>query len=423
MKTQTKSPRSKKNHADMLRAAAIIPEGAEQPVLQANRYSVRAVEGMLARIEERATHRVLEKGKQILEWVKDAREAIHTDDWLKTKGEVAMAAARGDAEAIQLHAAAVVITTNNFVAANSSWEPFFESRTLQPDEYPAILPERKGQGITIEVIGQDGGNIMRQAATTDPTPVFLPLITRATPWIEYPLQDLYTGSVKEAALAQFDIARDKAIRRDQLLGSYLVVNGANTRLVSAFTTSGDVLKRDYWAEPNANVANFPAGNLITLTGNSTSSLFRKEAFDAILKYCGQWGDGVLEGGASLVPVEIQIASSHMTDFLAQVSLSSVSNKLNDQIFDGGIVMNYGGRNWVIVGNNTLDPNQGMAYVRTNLPIGIDHSKPNFENVLVDESPELTRQNKGRTCETWVECFAMPLHWRKRTVGIRYRTPV
>lgn len=413
-------------HADNLRKSSIATQDpATREVRPATRMTIPGVEGFLDALNRRVgVINPLGLGTKIKAWIADAKEAIHTDDWLKSKGEVAVAAARGDAEALSLHAAAVEITTENVVKGNSNWLPFFEERSLGEDEYPVINSDTVGQQISIDSIGQDGGNVMVQSQVDSPTPIFLPIHMRATAWIEYPLVDAYRGSqVKEQALAQFDIARDRLWRLDALLASYLLVGGANTRLAATFdTTNASIGLRDYFAHPRVNTANLPAGNFVTLAGNSTTSLFRKEVFDAILKYVNQWGDGVMEGG-NLAPVEIQVASLHMTDFLQQVAINSAgTNKLEQQIFDGGIVMDYANVRWIITGNNTIDPNQGVAYVRTSQPVGIVYDKPNLAAVVVDETPALRLANKGRTAEVWAESFAMPRHWRKRMFGVRYKTP-
>ena len=412
-------------HARSLRRSAIAGLNPDtRAVKAATRTSVSAVDRLLTRVEERVKIlNPLGLGARIAEWAVSAREAIHTEDWLKTKGEVAFAASHGDKEAVALHAAAVAITTENIVRANSNWLPFYEERSLADADYPVILPDTVGMAMTVSAIGQDGGNVTIQSQLNDPTPLFCPLHMRSTAWIEYPLVDAYKGSgVKDLALAQFDVARDRAWRLDELLASYLLYGGANTRLVAAFVTTGLLGDMDYFAHPRVNTANLPAGNFVTLSGNSTTTLFRKECFDAIIKYVRTWGDDVMEGG-NLRPVEITVASSHVTDFLAQVALTTAPNMIVDQIFDGGVVLTYGGYSWIITGNNTIDPNQGVAYVRMDQPIGVFFDKPSLAKALVDETPALVAQNKGRTCEIWCEGYAMPLHWRKRTFGVRYKTPV
>jgi len=420
-----KPTRQEVRHATALRQSALASANPNtRQVEYASRLSVEDVGRFLGRIKQRAEIiNPMNIGKKIVAWAETAMEAIHTEDWLRSKGDIAYAAAHGDREAVALHAAAVEITTENVVRANSNWLAYFEERSLGEEDYPVINPDKVGMQVAIDAIGQDGGNRTIAAQLNDPSPVFVPLHMRATNWIEYPLVDAYHGSkVKDLALAQFDVARDRAWRTDELLASYLLVGGANTRLVDTFVTSGDIGLRDYYAHPRVNVANLPDGNFVTLTGNSTTTKFRKEVFDAIIEYCRAWGEDVMEGGTPR-PVEITVASSHVTAFLSQVTLTTQSNMIVDQIFEGGMVMTYAGYTWIITGNNTIDPNSGVAYVRMDQPVGIFFDKPCLAKAIQDESPDLLVQNKGRVCEVWCEGFAMPRHWRKRTFGVRYKTPV
>jgi hypothetical protein len=423
--TAVRATKSETAHAQSLRASAVsTSDPATRGVIPATRYSVPTLEGLLANLAAKAKIvNPFGKGEAIASWCEEARDSINTDGWLKDRGEVAVAAARGDAEAIALHAETVEITTNNFLGANANWLRFFEERPLGDADIAAITPERVGMRLTVDAIGQDGGNETIQAQLNQPNPVFVPLHMRSTDWVEYPLRDAYHGtSIRELALSQFDIARDRAHRTNELLGSYMLVGGANTRLTATFDTSNaDNGLRDYYTYPGVNAANLPVGNLVTLSGNSTSSLFRKEVFDAIMDYIGGWGSDLMEG--SMSPVEILIASKHMTNWLKQVTITSqATNPLEQQIFQGGMVMNYAGRNWIITGDNTIDPNQGMAYVRMDRPVGIYFDKPSLAEVIVDETPSLRQQNKGRSCEIFCEGFGMPRHWRKYTLGVRYKTP-
>ncbi len=335
-------------HAKSLRASALsTSDPAQRGVVPATRYSVPRLEGILDNLAAKA--KVLNpfgKGAAIALWCAEAKESINTENWLKDRGEVAVCAARGDAEAIALHAETVEITTNNFLAANANWLRFFEERSLGDADIAAISPEVVGMRMTVDAIGQDGGNQTIQSQINQPNPLFVPLHMRSTKWIEYPLRDAYHGtSVREVALSQFDIARDRGHRTNELLGSYMLVGGANTRLTAAFdTTDADNGMRDYYVYPGVNVNNLPAGNFITLAGNSTTSYFRKEVFDTILEYIGAWGSDLAEG--SMDPVEIVIASKHMTNWLKQVTITSAAtNPLEQQIFEGGMVVNYAGRNW------------------------------------------------------------------------------
>ena len=144
----------------------------------------------------------------------------------EAKGEIAYGAHHGDSEAVALHAEAVEVTTENVVRANSNWLPYFDSRSLADTDFPVINPDRFGMQISIDTIGQDGGNRTISAQPADPSPIFVPLFMRASNWIEYPLVDVYRGSVvKDLALSQFDVARDRAWRTDALLASYVLYGG------------------------------------------------------------------------------------------------------------------------------------------------------------------------------------------------------
>ena len=196
-------------------------------VVPASRFSVTDVERFLLKIKERvAIINPCGKGAAITAWADAALTAVHSDDWLKTKGEIAYGAHHGDSEAVALHAEAVEVTTENVVRANSNWLPYFDSRSLADTDFPVINPDRFGMQISIDTIGQDGGNRTISAQPADPSPIFVPLFMRASNWIEYPLVDVYRGSVvKDLALSQFDVARDRAWRTDALLASYVLYGG------------------------------------------------------------------------------------------------------------------------------------------------------------------------------------------------------
>lgn len=408
-------------HAAGLLASAIASDDPRnREVSPAGLFTIPKVESFLASLKEKAKIlNPLGKGQQVMDWVDGALESINKDGWLKEKSEVTIAASSGDREALAIHAANVEIVTENVLLATAGWLGFFEMRELGETDVPVITSEI-GMEMTIDTIGQDGGNFTIQAQREN-TQAFVPLNMRATRWIEYPLVDVYKGSqVKELALSQFDVGRDRAYKTDALLASYLIAGGTNSRLTATFTTTGANLGRDFVAHSRVNTDNLPAGNLITLAGNTTSSFFRKEVFDKIIAYTRSWGDGIFTDG-DLMPVEIRVASKDVTNFLEQVTMTSQSNFIVDQVFQGGMIMNYGGYKWVIIGDNTLRPNDGMAYVRMNKPIGVYFTKPSLAKAIIDESASLQAQNKGRTCEIWCEGFGMPKHWRKHTLGVRYRT--
>jgi hypothetical protein len=359
-----------------------------------------------------------EKKKNLLEWIDATLEGINTDTFLRERGQLIQAAYRGnDTEAQQMLAALAITQTGNYIAAASNWAMFFDEVSLADDERPVFTTD-VGHEIAVDVIGQNGGRNTVQAQLEN-SQLYIPLISLATDWYEFPTSDLYSGGkVRELALANIDMMRDMNGRVDALLASYLLVGGADTRLVGAFTTTGPELERDYVAHSRVNAANLPAGNFFTLTGNTTTSKFRKEVFDQAIQYATTWGDDM---GLSIVA--IHIASSHANDFLGQVSLSSESNMLTDQIFEGGRIVSYAGYTFAIIADNTIDPNDGVAYIRTSEPIGNYYRKPSQDMVVEDEGADLKLARVARTAESIVCGFGLPKHWRRRVAGIRYKTPV
>lgn len=406
------------------RTKAVVDRGIidtnNRPVQTAGTWSVGSLTKYLAGLKEKATHRDPRgQGALTAAWCDEAIENIHRDDYLKEKGELAFAAAHGDPEAQSMMAEAVEVVTTNIVTADTIWLNFFEQRSLGDTDYLLIVNDTRGRQITIDTIGQDGGRETVQSAVDSRTPVVIPGHLRGTPWIEYPIRDFYKGMVKDLALAQFDLARDKAYRQDVLAFSYINVGSADTRYVANFVTTGADKDRDILAHPGVVLANLPAGNLITLAGNTTSSLLRKELFDAVIQYVTSWGSNTVEGG-TMRPIELVVSSAHQTDFLKQLTLKDVPGFLVDQVFEGGMIMKYGGWTWVITGVNTLAPSHGVAYLRTDMPIGIWAEKPSFAEEIIDDSSTLRSQNKGRMCENWAESVACPRHWRKRSAAFRFR---
>ena len=390
-------------------------------VKPASRWTIPAIERKMNELAARARIvNPLGLGEQLATFCASVVENVHTADWLKDRSAITFAAAMGDKEAIDMHAEIVRFTTSNLVVAAAQWLAFFESVSLGDADEPFIQSEI-GQAISVDAIGADGGNItVRAQFERDQCPI--PLNPIASAWFEYPLTDVYKGAaVMDIALANINVALDFADKINSLLGSYLIVGGTNSRLVETFVTTGPNLSRDYVPRDNVNTGNFPAGNLITLADNSATSPFRKEVFDAIEGYCQSWGSGVFADG-DLAPVAIHIASKHATAFLPQVSLTSYNNPVTEQIFSGGKVISYAGRKWLVIADNTIDPNLGMAYVRTNKPIGYYFDKPSQSLVVQDNDSTLLLANKGRVAERRVHGFGMPRHFRCRTLGVRYKTP-
>lgn len=356
----------------------------------------------------------------ITEWLARAIEQVNSGEQLRDRGEVLMAARAGDPEAIKLRAAMVVTSVQNLLQASAGWSAFFDMQVLGDEDWP-IIEVASTQEIKVEAIGEDGGMQTVQAQLAKKQ-FYIPLFMLWTEWFEYPLRDLYKGhKVKSLALANIDMARDFAAKIEDLLATYILVGGANTRLTATFTTTGDEVDRHYDVHSRVNTGNFPVGNLVTLTNNTTTTNFRKDVLDAALEYCEKWGGDAFPDGA-LDVVGIRVCSADIGAWRSQVTLTSESNSLTEQIFTGGAVLNYAGKRFVLEADNTIEPNDGVAYVRLNKPIGVQFEKTSMAETLIDESPERIRSNRGRICQGSAFGFGMPLPWAVNILGVRYRTP-
>lgn len=362
------------------------------------------------------------RGQELKEYFEGCIEDLESEEVMRTRAEVLDAARGGDQEAITQRQEAVMTSVRNLMLADMGWANFFEMRDLADGDWP-VYEVDVPQEMTVEAIGQDGEPQVVQAIL-DKKQYPIPLSTIFTEWFEYDIRDLYRGSaVRDISLQQVDLARDFGYAIDALLASYVLVGGANSRLTATFdTTNADKKLRDYIAHSRVHTANFPAGNLVTLGTNSTTTNFRKEVLDAALEYCERWGSDV-DGSGPLNVVEIRVCSKDVGAWRGQVTLTSEMNSLTSQIFDTGVVMNYAGKRFIVVGDNTINPNDGVAYFRLSKPIGMQFEKTSFADVIIDESAELRKKNKGRMCQGSAFGWALPLPLRKNVLGVRYRTPI
>jgi len=305
-----------------------------------------------------------------------------------------------------------VNTVQNFVLASTNAGTFFNSVTLGADEIPYIENTTR-QEISVSYIGQDGREHAVQARKPQ-SQTRVDLHAIATDDYEYRLVDMMTGDIKGPSLANVFMNYDLTQAIDQKLWPY--VTGA----VGAFVTTGPKEARTYLAHSSVNPANLPTTNLLTPAGNTTSTMWRKECMDKVLTYSGQWGSNAFVDGA-IAPQVVFIPSSHIFGWLEQVSLTSEGNALVTQIFENGYVLNYGGTSWTLVGDSTLDPDAGMAYVRTNKAIGDFYTKPTMDNVIVDDSPKLRKQNKESVSMMKVMGAGLPSPWKVNMIGVQYRT--
>ena len=387
------------------------PRGA----IQASRSTVPGMHRMFEELSVRA--QAINPGiigENMKSFCEQAREAIETEGWLAARAEVMTLAARGDKDAQQELAAIVRRTCTNLLTGYAGWAAFFEMQSLA-NEDQAYLEFSTGREIKFETVGQDGG-LRTVQADLDKLQYPVQLHWLWSQEVEYPLMDIYKGSVSDLALATIDAARDLAAKINALCGSYILAGASGSR-IGAFTLDGTP-DAHYIAHSLIDTSNLPTTNLLVpAAGNTTTSYFRKENLDQIIEYAASWGAGAFPDG-DLQLTAIHLASKNSTDWLKQVTLGSVSNFVVDQIFNGGAVVNYGGVKIPVVADNTIPATgAGYAYARFNKPIGVMLEKPGMDMISTEEN---ARKNKGSFSQGKVYGFGMPRPWAVNIAAAKYR---
>jgi len=318
----------------------------------------------------------------------------------------------GDVQAKAALAQMRVITVDNFVIASTNPLAFFDTVNLADNEIPYIENTTRQQ-IVVSYLGQDG-----RARKTQPIRsqsfAQVDLHELSTEEYEYVLRDIYRGEVRTASLANVDLARDISLQTSHLMWPFI------KSAIGAFTLTGPLAGRTYVPHTIINTKNLPITNLLVTPGNTSSTLFRKESMDEILKYAAAWGNNTLEGGI-MYPTAVYIPSSEVMGFLSAVQMTSFGNTVVEEVFETGFVVNYGGVRWTFIGDATLDPDAGVAYVKFNKPIGIYFTKPGMDQTFEDETIQMQKQNKGSVSMLKVVGWGLPRNWFVNVAGVQYHT--
>lgn len=312
-------------------------------------------------------------------------------------------------------------TVNNFIWASSNALTFFDEVSLAPAEEP-FLENTSRWTINVDYVGQDGRpkktmNIRYQdEARVD-------LHTLSTEELEYVIFDIYKGDVRSPQLANVDMAYELMMKVDGILWPFiknriLPASGGG----SSFNfSSGARSSRVFVPHPNIATGNLPTSNYLVPDGNSGVSTWRKDCLDLILIYVASWGSNAFRDGP-LKPMTVYMPSSDVMGLLNEIQIVSEAfpNAVVEQILETGFILSYGGVKWSFVGDSTLDPDDGMAYVRMNKPIGTFYTKPAADKTLIDRSTALAKENKESISMTKVIGTALPTSKIINVVGIRYR---
>ena len=334
--------------------------------------------------------------------------------------ELITASRAGNAEATSQLQAIRIETVQNFLLASSNAMSFFEVIDLASDEVPYIQNHTRNE-INVTYMGADGRPRKVQAIKQQQEQrVDLRFFT--TDEYEYPLVDPYRGEVKEASLAQINVADDFNKQLSKQLWPYIQGTIGN------FGLTGKKQSRVYVPHSTIVVGNLPTTNaLIPLnpetgtTDNTATSLWRKTCMDAVLKYCAAWGSEAFIDGA-IVPAAVYVPSLHVMGWLDQVTLTNFPNTVVEQIFENGFVISYGGNvKWALIGDTQLDPANKTAYIRTNKHVGKFFTKTKLDEVIIDDSKAMKIQNKESMQMKKLIGVGLPSPWNVNAMAVQYRS--
>lgn len=278
-----------------------------------------------------------------------------------------------------------IITTENWLLPNSIFAAtFFETVSLQPDEQPLYRKKTKAE-IPIYTYGKNGkpGRVTLQDTDyfANGTPIPMKFLKSAR--VEYRIEDVNRGNLRDAALETFDLGADMAAKVD--LEAFTFANTAAYTASFDFTNAAKV-ERVVNAHSRVNVANFPVGNLVTAGADPVLLTLLR----GIKDYCARFA-GVLPGGDLMPTGRIFIAPKDIDRIWGQNDLTGVSaakSKLGEQVqAEGWTSFHFLGTDWMLVPDNTLAPattsaNSGSMYVQLNKPIGTLFLKPSMDREIV-----------------------------------------
>lgn len=322
-------------------------------------------------------------------------------------------------------AAFLTTVVYNYVSATSRWMDFFRPVTLGNDEEPELTfdPMTK-QVLRVRSVGIDGGmELVRPNKQGAITRIFPNIMRLVTDDYEYPRIDPTRGDVRQEFIDMVDHAMAIAEAINDYLASLIQVSPMpSSPFVATFdTTNADLSLRHYLRDTRVNANNLPAGNFIVLPGNTATSGIRQDFLTAVIRYASRWG--TLADGTSLQLEAVHIASADADSWLDQVQSfgTQTLNPVSNQVFNNGRVMDFAGNQFNWVSDNTIDPTQGIAYVRFNRPVGEVYRKPGLDEVFHDTSVDLAKKNKERMAMASHFGVAMPVQWQPFVLAVKYRS--
>lgn len=296
----------------------------------------------------------------------------------------------------------------NYILASTDFSSFFETVSLANNERPVFQSTTKNE-VLFRYIAQDG-SARRRKITNPTTETLIDLKLLSSEYQKYHLFDIYNGDVSAAAQATFDIGRDLGLQYDKIL--FDLLDGS----IDSFVTTGAEQNRTFKAHSRINVSNLPTTNLITLDDNSGSTKFRYKVLREIVRYCESWGNAFPDGPLAPTGV-IVVPSKDIADLADEVTpTSTATNAVTEAVQQNFTQVDYLGRRWTLVPNNTLAP--GYCYPKLNKPVGRVYLKPGMDQ---EDVRTFKMENYEERAQMKVVGSYVPESYRVRALKVRYRT--
>lgn len=326
-------------------------------------------------------------------------------------------AARGDGQDAREAQVALgrMIASNvgNLIRAAGTWIQWYESQVLGESDVPYLRNFVPQYG-DVFVGTAEGNTRVKTILPNLESDEMVELHFLISQTYRATLFDKYKGNVANSALAVIDIAMDLKEKLDGILQLPFLIGSANSVYVASFTNDGTAASH-FHASSRINTANFPTGNIISLTDNGASTVPRFAVIRAIDEYMGRFGDA-MDGVGGMTQVHVASGIAHQ--FGTEFTPTSVANPVADQMFANRRRITYNGMTYEIIPDPTLDPTDKHVYVKGAAAGGIYFEKPAG---AYTERKEDLRNNEVLTWERMLYGLAIPKTYVPRVLAIKFKS--
>ncbi len=329
-----------------------------------------------------------------------------------------VAASMGDTDSARQERAALglMIAENvgKLIRFTGSYMPWYKTVSLGESDVPYIRTYVP-QEINVR-IGTADGTLMTHDAQPDlEDDTKAVLFFMISDMLRAKMFDENKGFIADAALGVVEIALDLVDKIDNYLSQAVRVGTANSVFTATFVNDGTPAAH-YQVSSRIITANYPTGNIIAPASNGNTTKPRFDCLRVIDEYFGRFGSAL--DGMAMGPVRIHMASGIAHQFGDEFTPTSVANPYADQLFKNRKMLNYNGREFEVIPDDTISPTDKYLYVNCGMPIGIYFDKPAGSKVFRKEDDVL---NEVTTWERALLATLYPVPWAIGSCAVQFKT--